>query len=65
MVSVITAVCITANFTGYSDWLSSLSEQRWGLSHGHLPNRFWQMRKIRNKHIYKHISSYHKKQQHM
>ncbi len=62
LLSTTTADWITANFTGYSDWLSSLSEQRWGLSHCHLPNRFWQMRKIRNnKHIYKHISSYHKK----
>ncbi len=66
LLSTTTADWITANFTGYSDWLSSLSEQRWGLSHGHLPNRFWQMRNIRNhKHFYKHISSYHKKQHHM
>ncbi len=62
MLSTITAGWITVKCTGYSDWLSSLSEQRWGLSHCHLPNRFCQMRKIRNhKHIYKHISSYRKK----
>ncbi len=61
LLSTTTADWITVKCTGYRDWLSSLSEQRWGLSHCHLPNRFWQMRKIRNhKHIYKHISSYHK-----